>query len=166
MQTEISLVLFSSKHMEDSLQALVTEAEDLASPLLHKVSICTKEEEAFCGAHVIIILDDPTDREIFSLEECLRSRVSLCQRYGTLMEKNADTSVRVIIAGKTFVNLKAFLLMEFAPNIARNIIAVALGVEGEAKAMLARKLKTTPSCEWMATCGLGFVFETTQLQSS
>ncbi|XP_012781382.2 putative malate dehydrogenase 1B isoform X1 [Ochotona princeps] len=145
MQTEISLVLLSSKHMEDSLQALVTEAEDLASPLLHKVSICTKEEEAFCGAHVIIILDDPTDREVFSLEECLRSRVSLCQRYGNLMEKNADASVRVIIAGKTFVNLKTFLLMKFAPNVSRNIIAVALGVEGEAKAMLARKLKTTPS---------------------
>nr|XP_051704211.1 putative malate dehydrogenase 1B isoform X2 [Oryctolagus cuniculus] len=148
MQTEISLVLLGSKHVEERLKALVIEAEDLASPLLHKVSICTKEEEAFRGAQVVIILDEHMDGEVYTLEDCLRSRVPLCRRYGGLMEKNAHASVRVIVGGKSFVNLKTVLLMKFAPNIARNMIAVAMGVEGEAKAALARKLRTTPACEW------------------
>nr|XP_019582465.1 PREDICTED: putative malate dehydrogenase 1B isoform X4 [Rhinolophus sinicus] len=146
MDTEISITLFDNKQAEEHLKILETETWDLVSPFLRSVSVCTRVEEAFRQAHVIIILDDPTDREVYALEDCLRSRVPLCRLYGYLIEKNAHDSVRVLVGGKTFVNLKAALLMRYAPSIARNIIAVALGVEGEAKAALARKLKTTPSC--------------------
>ncbi|KAL4844158.1 hypothetical protein H8958_007250 [Nasalis larvatus] len=130
---------------EEYLKSLVVETQDLASPVLRSASICTKVEEAFCQAHVIVVLDQSTDKEVFTLEDCLRSRVPLCRLYGYLIEKNAHESVRVIVGGKTFVNLKTVLLMRYAPRIAHNIIAVALGVEGEAKAILARKLKTAPS---------------------
>ncbi|XP_012516658.1 PREDICTED: putative malate dehydrogenase 1B [Propithecus coquereli] len=145
MHTEISITLFDNKRAEERLEALVIETRELASPVLRRVSICTKVEEAFRQAHVVIVLDDSTDQEVHSLEECLRSRVPLCRLYGYLLEKNAHDSVRVIVGGKTFVNLKTVLLMRYAPSIAHNIIAVALGVEGEAKALLARKLKTTPA---------------------
>ncbi|XP_039700493.1 putative malate dehydrogenase 1B isoform X2 [Pteropus medius] len=146
MHTEISITLFDDEKTEENLQILVTEMWDLVSPLLQSVSICTRVEEAFLQAHVIIILDDHTDKEVYTLEDCIRSRVPLCRLYGYLIEKNAHDSVRVIVGGKTFVNLKTVLLMRYAPNITHNIIAVALGVEGEAKAALARKLKTTSSC--------------------
>nr|XP_012301678.1 putative malate dehydrogenase 1B isoform X1 [Aotus nancymaae] len=145
MQTEISITLFDNKQAEEHLKSLVMETQDLVSPVLRSVSICTTVEEAFRQAQVIVVLDDTTDKEVFTLEDCLRSRVPLCRLYGYLIEKNADESVRVIVGGKTFVNLKTVLLMRYAPRIAHNIIAVALGVEGEAKAVLARKLKTTPS---------------------
>uniref|UniRef100_A0A8C8Z5Z6 Malate dehydrogenase 1B n=1 Tax=Prolemur simus TaxID=1328070 RepID=A0A8C8Z5Z6_PROSS len=145
MHTEISITLFDNKRAEERLEALVTETRELASPVLRSVSICTKVEEAFRQAHVVIVLDDSTDQEVHSLEDCLRSRAPLCRLYGYLLENNAHDSVRVIVGGKTFVNLKTVLLMRYAPSIAHNIIAVALGVEGEAKALLARKLKTTPA---------------------
>lgn len=147
MHTEISITLFDDEKTEEYLQILVAEMRDLVSPLLQSVSICTRVEEAFRQAHVIIILDDHTDKEVHTLEDCIRSRVPLCRLYGYLIEKNAHDSVRVIVGGKTFVNLKTVLLMRYAPNITHNIVAVALGVEGEAKAALARKLKTTSSCE-------------------
>ncbi|KAB1278849.1 putative malate dehydrogenase 1B [Camelus dromedarius] len=144
--TEISINLFDHKQAEEDLKILMREAQDLASPILRSVSICTRAEEAFCQAQVIIVLDHSTDREVYSLEDCIRSRAPLCQLYGSLIEKNAHDSVRIIVGGKSFVNLKTALLMRYAPNFSRNIIAVALGVEGQAKATLARKLKTTPSC--------------------
>ncbi|XP_050010296.1 putative malate dehydrogenase 1B isoform X2 [Alexandromys fortis] len=140
---EISLTLFDREQMESHLESLVVEVEDLASPVLRSVSLCTNTEDAFLRAQVIVILDDSTDEEVYTLESCLRSRVPLCRLYGYLMEKNAHESVKVIVGGKTFVNLKTALLMQYAPNIAHNIIAVALGVEGQAKAAVARKMKTT-----------------------
>ncbi|XP_041487879.1 putative malate dehydrogenase 1B isoform X1 [Microtus oregoni] len=145
MHREISLTLFDREQMESYLESLVVEIEDLASPILRSISLCTNTEDAFLGAQVIVILDDSTDEEVCTLESCLRSRVPLCRLYGYLMEKNAHESVKVIVGGKTFVNLKTALLMQYAPNIAHNIIAVALGVEGQAKAMVARKMKTTPA---------------------
>ncbi|XP_039700495.1 putative malate dehydrogenase 1B isoform X4 [Pteropus medius] len=156
MHTEISITLFDDEKTEENLQILVTEMWDLVSPLLQSVSICTRVEEAFLQAHVIIILDDHTDKEVYTLEDCIRSRVPLCRLYGYLIEKNAHDSVRVIVGGKTFVNLKTVLLMRYAPNITHNIIAVALGVEGEAKAALARKLKTTSSCQFGIPEGIVF----------
>ncbi|XP_040331943.1 putative malate dehydrogenase 1B isoform X1 [Herpailurus yagouaroundi] len=145
MHTEMSINLFDKEQAEEDLHLLMTETRNLVAPLLRSVSVCTRVEEAFRQAHVIIILDDSVDREVYTLEGCIRSRLPLCRLFGHLIEKNAHDSVRVIVGGKTFVNLKTVLLMRYAPNVAHNIIAVALGVEGQAKAMLARKLKTAPS---------------------
>ncbi|VFV31131.1 malate dehydrogenase 1b [Lynx pardinus] len=145
MHTEMSINLFDNEQAEEDLHLLMTETRNLVAPLLRSVSVCTRVEEAFRQAHVIIILDDSADREVYTLEGCIRSRLPLCRLFGQLIEKNAHDSVRVIVGGKAFVNLKTVLLMRYAPNVAHNIIAVALGVEGQAKAMLARKLKTAPS---------------------
>ena len=150
MHTEISLTLFDQEQREDCLRSIVMETQDLASPVLRTVSFCTTVKEAFLQAQVIIILDDSTEEEVYSLESCLRSRVPLCRLYGYLIEKNAHKSVKVIVGGKNFVNLKTTLLMQYAPNIASKIIAVALGVEGQAKAVLARKMKTTSASECLA----------------
>ncbi|KFO18337.1 Putative malate dehydrogenase 1B, partial [Fukomys damarensis] len=145
-RTEMSLTLFDHPSTEGDLRSLAMEMEDLASPLLRSVAICTRAEEAFRQAQVVILLDDSIEQEVHSLEDCLRQRVPLCRLYGQLLEQNAQDTVRVIVWGKTFVNLRTELLKRFAPSVAHNIIAVALGIEGEAKAVLARKLKTAPSC--------------------
>ncbi|KAM4836100.1 putative malate dehydrogenase 1B isoform 1-T1 [Thomomys bottae] len=144
--TEISLTLFDQQKVENYLKAMVMEIEDMASQILLRISYCTKIEEAFQQAQVIIVLDESTEREVTSLENCLRSKVSLCRLYAYHMEKNAHESVKVIVGGKSFVNLKTILLMQYAPSIADNIIAVAMGVEGQARATIAKKLKTAASC--------------------
>ncbi|XP_036109243.1 putative malate dehydrogenase 1B [Molossus molossus] len=145
VNTEISITLFDNKQTEKILQILATETQDLVSPFLRSISVCTRAEDAFRQAHVVVVLDDPTDQEVCSLEDSIRSRVPLCRLYGYLLEQNAHDSVRVVVGGKTFVNLKAAMLMRYAPKLAHNIVAVALGVEGQAKATLARKLKTASS---------------------
>lgn len=145
MQTEVSITLFDKKHKEETLQLLREETQNLVAPLLQSIEICTRVEDAFHEAHVVILLDDSTERELTTLEDYLRSKLLLCRLYGYLLEKNAHDSVKVLVGGKTYVNLRAVLLMRYAPSIVQNIIAVALGVEGQAKALLASKLKTTAS---------------------
>ncbi|XP_019508460.1 PREDICTED: putative malate dehydrogenase 1B, partial [Hipposideros armiger] len=64
--TEISITLFDNKQAEEYLKILATETRDLVSPFLRSVSVCTRVEEAFRQAHVIIVLDDPTDKEVYT----------------------------------------------------------------------------------------------------
>lgn len=153
MQTEVSITLFDKKHKEETLQLLREETQNLVAPLLQSIEICTRVEDAFHEAHVVILLDDSTERELTTLEDYLRSKLLLCRLYGYLLEKNAHDSVKVLVGGKTYVNLRAVLLMRYAPSIVQNIIAVALGVEGQAKALLASKLKTTASSKSRSVSG-------------
>nr|XP_028686877.1 putative malate dehydrogenase 1B isoform X8 [Macaca mulatta] len=111
---------------------------DVTSSMTTELMMVIAQENL--GAHI------QKEQEEEGLKTCINPlQVWITRLYGYLIEKNAHESVRVIVGGKTFVNLKTVLLMRYAPRIAHNIIAVALGVEGEAKAILARKLKTTPS---------------------
>ncbi|XP_060050037.1 putative malate dehydrogenase 1B isoform X2 [Erinaceus europaeus] len=143
--TEISITLFDNKKTEYILNIMAKHTGELVFPLLQSVSVCTRVEDAFDQADVIIVLDESLDKDVSQLEDCIRSRVPLCRLYGYLIEKKAHESVKVLVAGKSFVNLKTALLTKYAPAFSRNIVAVALGVEGQAKAMLARKLKTSPA---------------------
>ncbi|XP_074857630.1 putative malate dehydrogenase 1B [Carettochelys insculpta] len=142
MATEVSIHLLDSNLYEEILHGIVMEAQDLAFPLLRSVSMHTKLDEAFLQADVVILLDDILfHHEIPSLENCIRQVTEQCKVYGSLIEKNANNSVKVIVSGKTFVNLRALMIMTFAPSVdPQNIIAVAMFLESAAKAMLARKL--------------------------
>ncbi|XP_048726407.2 putative malate dehydrogenase 1B isoform X2 [Caretta caretta] len=142
MATEVSIHLLDSSHYKEILHGIVMEAQDLAFPLLRSVSMHTELEDAFVQADIVILLDDLLlQHEIPSLEDCIRQVTEQCKVYGSLIEKNANSSVKVIVSGKTFVNLKALMIMTFAPSIdGQNIIAMAMFLESAAKAMLARKL--------------------------
>ncbi|XP_056664145.1 putative malate dehydrogenase 1B isoform X2 [Monodelphis domestica] len=146
LEEEISINLLSSTYNEDNLRGLVMESEDLALPLLRNISLCTEINEAFLEAHVIVILNDIIEDESEPLEDRIRDRFPICQLYGSLIDKNANENVKVIVAGKTFLNLTTSLIIQHTPSVnPRNIIAVAMIVENEAKAMLARKLKAPAS---------------------
>ncbi|XP_075790478.1 putative malate dehydrogenase 1B isoform X1 [Pelodiscus sinensis] len=142
MATEISIHLLDSNHYKEILQGIVMEAQDLAFPLLRSVSVHTELDDAFLQADVVILLDDILlQHEIPSLEDCIRQVTEQCKVYGSLMDKNANSTVKVIVSGKTFVNLRALMIMTFALSIdPQNIIAMAMFLESAAKAMLARKL--------------------------
>ncbi|CAN0135255.1 unnamed protein product [Bubo scandiacus] len=142
MTTEISIHLLDTDQFKEVLRGIVMEAEVMAFPLLHSISEHTEIDEAFIQADIIIVLDDVLlNHEVQSLENYIREVSEICQVYAPLIEKNAKSEVRVISSGKTFVNLKAMMIMTYGPSIKpANVIAVATSWENAARAMLARKL--------------------------
>ncbi|NXS53555.1 MDHC protein, partial [Brachypteracias leptosomus] len=144
MTTEISIHLLDTEQFKEVLCGIVMEAEDMAFPLLHSISEHTEVDEAFIRADIIIVLDDVLlNCEVQSLEDYIREVSEICRVYAPLIEKNAKSGARIISSGKTFVNLKAMMIMTYGPSIKpENVIAIATSWESAAKAMLARKLST------------------------
>ncbi|OPJ90203.1 putative malate dehydrogenase 1B isoform B [Patagioenas fasciata monilis] len=142
MTTEISIHLLDTDQFKEVLCGIVMEAEDMAFPLLRSISEHTEIDKAFIQADVVIVLDDVLlNCEVQPLEYYVREVSEICQVYAHLIEKNAKSEVRVISSGKTFVNLKAMMMMTYGPSIKpENVIAVATSLESAAKATLARKL--------------------------
>ncbi|KAM6269139.1 putative malate dehydrogenase 1B isoform 2-T2 [Porphyrio hochstetteri] len=142
MTTEISIHLLDTDKFKEVLCGIVMEAEDMAFPLLRSISEHTELDEAFIQADIVIVLDDVLlNHEVQSLENDIREVSEICQAYAPLIEKNAKRGVRVISSGRTFVNLKAMMIMTYGPSIKpENVIAVATSWESAAKAMLAKKL--------------------------
>ncbi|XP_019472589.1 putative malate dehydrogenase 1B isoform X2 [Meleagris gallopavo] len=142
MTTEISIHLLDAVQSKECLSGIVMEVEDMAFPLLRGISGHTEIDKAFLQADVIIVPDDTIlERDTQTLENCIRAMSEICQVYAPLIEKNAKSGVRIISAGKTFVNLKAMMIITYGPSIKpENVIAVATSWESASKAMLARKL--------------------------
>lgn len=151
MTTEISIHLLDTGQFKEVLCGIVMEAEDMAFPLLRSISAHTEIDEAFVQADIIIVLDDVLlNCEAQSLENYIREVSEICQVYAPLIEKNAKSEVRVISSGKTFVNLKAMMIMTYGPSIKpENVIAIATSWESTAKAMLARKLNMNAAGEYL-----------------
>ncbi|XP_042678520.1 putative malate dehydrogenase 1B isoform X2 [Centrocercus urophasianus] len=142
MTTEISIHLLDAVQFKEYLSGVVMEVEDMAFPLLRGISGHTEIDKAFLQADVIVVLDDIVlERDTQTLEDCIRTVSEICQVYAPLIEKNAKSGVRIISTGKTFVNLKAMMIITYGPSIKpENVIAVATSWESASKAMLARKL--------------------------
>ncbi|XP_029462209.1 putative malate dehydrogenase 1B isoform X2 [Rhinatrema bivittatum] len=141
MSIEISINLLDNDDNMEVLQGLMMEAQDLAFPLLRNVSVHSISDEAFLKADVIIVLDDFFPRMGQTHRECKKQMAKQCKKYGELIERNANREVKVIVAGRTFVNLKTFLILQHVPSIEKyNVVALASELEWKAKAQLARKL--------------------------
>ncbi|XP_007434194.1 putative malate dehydrogenase 1B [Python bivittatus] len=146
METEVSLHLLDRSSFKEILQGVVMETQDLASPVLRSVTSHTELEEAFLDADIIILFDDILQETIPTLEDCIHQVTNQCKIYGPLIEQNAKSNVRIIVMGKIFANLKALMLMTHAPSInPRNIVTLAMLLESEAKALLARKMQMHPA---------------------
>ncbi|KAG5833970.1 hypothetical protein ANANG_G00281600 [Anguilla anguilla] len=127
----------------EALEGLVMEAEDLACPRIHRVSVHTRLDHAFLHAHVVVLLDEPMpDQEEEDERALLRKTAERFQRYGQLLEAGASKDVRVIVAGNSFVNLKVSVLLENAPSLdSSRCVGIATQLENEARAQIARKLQ-------------------------
>ncbi|KAM8934146.1 putative malate dehydrogenase 1B [Pelodytes ibericus] len=146
MSTEIWLHLLDNTHCMEDLKSLVMEAEDLAFPLLRKVTVHTLNNDAFHQANYVIVLDDILPKEDQSSEAYIKMVASECSQYGALIDQNADTGVKVVVAGSSYVNLKALVISNSAPSIQQhNIVALPTQLEFEAKAEIARKLNVQSS---------------------
>ncbi|XP_062906080.1 putative malate dehydrogenase 1B [Mobula hypostoma] len=137
----ISLNLLDIEDSMSSLNSLQMEVEDMAFPLLHKVSVHNSLRKAFMDAEIIIILDDIVPDENNSLEDCYKDMVNLYQEIGVRIDTFAKFDVRVIVAGEHILNSKMHNLLESAFSVDHhNIVALSTQFEGEAKAQIAKKL--------------------------
>ncbi|XP_051867009.1 putative malate dehydrogenase 1B [Pristis pectinata] len=140
-KTLINLNLLDVEGSMPSLNGLQMEVEDMACPLLHKVSVYNTLRKAFMDAEIIIILDDTVPDENQSLEDCYKDMINLYQDIGVRIDTFAKFNARVIVAGDHILNLKMHNLLSGAFSIDHNnIVVLSTQLEGEAKAQIAKKL--------------------------
>ncbi|XP_063284825.1 putative malate dehydrogenase 1B [Pelobates fuscus] len=143
MNNEIWLHLLDSAQCMDSLSAVIMETQDLAYPLLRRVTMHTMADDIFKQANVVIVLDNAIPKVDQCPEEYIKMVTSECAKYGALINQNADKDVKVVVAGSSYVNLKALIIASNAPSINQhNIVALPTQLEFEAKALIAKKLNT------------------------
>ncbi|XP_053546882.1 putative malate dehydrogenase 1B [Bombina bombina] len=143
MNNSLILHLLDSSCSEETLKALVMEAEDLAYPLLRQVTMHSLTDEAFLDADVVIVLDDALPKAEQSAEAHIKEATDLCVQYGRLISQNANKGVKVVVTGSSYVNLKALVIINSAPSIDHhNVVALPTQLEFEAKGLLASKLNT------------------------
>ncbi|OCT63870.1 putative malate dehydrogenase 1B [Xenopus laevis] len=141
MRKEIWLHLLETSHCNGSLSALVMEAEDLAFPLLRKVTVHKMADDTFLQADFVIVLDDAHVTNDQSPEKCIKQIAERCLQYGAFIDQNSNKGVKVVVAGSTYVNLKAQMILSNAPSInPHNVVALATQLEFEARAQIAKKL--------------------------
>ncbi|XP_031414542.1 putative malate dehydrogenase 1B [Clupea harengus] len=147
----ISLHLLDVGGSEEGLHGIRMETEDLASSLLHEVTVHNLlDDNIFHEAHFIILLDDwqqgkeKEGKTEDDYEAVKRKVAKNYQHYGKLIDSRAHKNVRVIVAGDSFINLKCCLLLENAPSVdSGHFVAMGTQLEYEARAQIAKKLSVT-----------------------
>ncbi|XP_076736352.1 putative malate dehydrogenase 1B isoform X2 [Maylandia zebra] len=135
---------------EEQLQSLRLEIEELAISMLHQVTTGTDLERAFRKADVILLLDDGGHDGENEGEEVKKKKVKVIseryKEYGQLIDATAKETVKVIVSGDSFLNLRCSLLVDSARSIdSHQFIAAAAQLENEAKAVLGKKMRMRPS---------------------
>lgn len=144
----ISLHLLDVGGNDEALHSIRMEAEDLSSPQLHEVTVHNElGDDIFHQAHFIIFLDDwqPGQEEEGQTEEVCPTVMTKVaknyEHYGKIIDSRAQKTVRVIVAGNSFINLKCSLLIENAPSVdSGHFVAMGTQLEYEARAQIAKKL--------------------------
>lgn len=120
----------------------------------------TDLERAFRKADVILLLDDGGHDGENEGEEVKKKKVKVIseryKEYGQLIDATAKETVKVIVSGDSFLNLRCSLLVDSARSIdSHQFIAAAAQLENEAKAVLGKKMRMRPSgisCELVDSC--------------
>ncbi|CAI5638057.1 unnamed protein product [Oreochromis niloticus] len=146
----ISLHLLDLEGNEEQLQSLRLEIEELAISMLHQVTTDTDLERAFRKADVILLLDDGGHDGENEGEEVKKKKVNVIseryKEYGQLIDATAKETVKVIVSGDSFLNLRCSLLVDSVRSIdSHQFMAAAAQLENEAKAVLGKKMRMRPS---------------------
>uniref|UniRef100_UPI00398F2691 putative malate dehydrogenase 1B isoform X2 n=1 Tax=Pristiophorus japonicus TaxID=55135 RepID=UPI00398F2691 len=137
----VSLHLLDTESSPEKLYGIQMEIEDMAWPLLHKVTVQHTLRKAFMDAEVIIVLNDIVPGENRSIEDCYKEMASVYQDLAVKIDTFAKSSVRVLVAGEYILNMKTHFLMSNTFSIDHsNFVAVPTQLEGEVKAQLAKKM--------------------------
>ncbi|KAM4697838.1 putative malate dehydrogenase 1B [Rhinophrynus dorsalis] len=138
---EIWLHLLDNSQCKETLHALKMEAEDLAFPLLREVTTHTMTDNAFHEADFVIVIDVALVKKDQSPDDNLKAVAEQCRQYGALIDQNAHKGVKVVVAGSSYVNLRALMILSSAPSLDRHsVVGLPTQLEFEAKAQIGKKL--------------------------
>uniref|UniRef100_A0A3Q4GK40 Malate dehydrogenase 1B, NAD (soluble) n=1 Tax=Neolamprologus brichardi TaxID=32507 RepID=A0A3Q4GK40_NEOBR len=116
----ISLHLLDLEGNEEQLQSLRLEIEELAISMLHQGEEVKKKKVKVISERY--------------------------KEYGQRIDATAKETVKVIVSGDSFLNLRCSLLVDSARSIdSHQFIAAAAQLENEAKAVLGKKMRMRPS---------------------
>lgn len=142
----IWLHLLDNNQSMDTLQGLKMEVEDLAFPCIRQVTLHTMADDVFLQADFVIVLDDVLLKTDQSPENYIKMVTEECAQYGRLIDRNANKEVKVVVSGSTYANLKALVVLKYAPSINNHhVVALPTQLEFEAKAQIAKKLNVNSS---------------------
>lgn len=146
---ELDLRLVDSGENLDKLRGLVMELEDLASPLLKKITATGQLDEGVKDAQVIILTDGlpiPSDASDDDKQTIINANKVIYQDYGPVIEEGIDKD-GVVFIGCEAANYQASVLSKYAPKISkRKFIALSSRLqENRAKSILSNRLKVNPS---------------------
>ena len=138
---ELTIRLFDSSDKKEYLEGIRMETEDLAHGLLRGIKVETDITEAFRDCCTIILLDEIVQGDK-TKEEWIKENSEHFVKYAKVIDKVADSSVKVLLAGNGPSNFNASMMIRNAPNIPRqNFVALSRLVENQAKSIIAERLK-------------------------
>ncbi|XP_060573511.1 putative malate dehydrogenase 1B [Ruditapes philippinarum] len=137
---EMKVRLFDNGDKKEYLEGVRMETEDLAHGLLRGIKVETNITAAFKDCSTIILLDEILQGDK-SKEEWIKENSEHFVNYAKVIDKVADKSVKVLIAGHGPNNFNATMMIKNAPNIPRqNFVALSRLVENQAKSIIAERL--------------------------
>nr|CAB3263710.1 putative malate dehydrogenase 1B [Phallusia mammillata] len=145
--TEISVRLFDSPIRAKALEGIAMEIQDLAFPLLRKVTVCEDLNEAFKDASAVIFLDSTKDVESEEThDEYLLKNFEQFKTYAKVLDNQALPDAKIILSGNGALNFNAHVLIEHSSKLNKqNIVASSRLQERRARTLLAEKMRVIPA---------------------
>ncbi|EDV20925.1 uncharacterized protein TRIADDRAFT_31069 [Trichoplax adhaerens] len=146
---ELDLRLVDSGENLEKLHGLVMELEDLAGPLLRKITATGQLDVGVKDAQVVILTDGssiPIDASDEDKQTIINANRAIYQDYGPVIEEGIDKDGIIFIGGEA-ANYQASVLSKYAPKVPkRKFIALSSRLqENRAKSVLSNRLKVNSS---------------------
>lgn len=137
----------------DALNGVVMELEDLACPLVSKITATADPQVGFQDADVIILVGAFPRRAGMERRDLMAKNVPIFSSMGQVIADVASPNAYIVVVGNP-ANTNAMILSRAAPSFpARNITALTRLDHNRIKGLVARKCKTSTSdisgvCIW------------------
>ncbi|RYF23170.1 MAG: malate dehydrogenase [Oxalobacteraceae bacterium] len=137
--TRVSLQLLELESALPSLRGTIMELEDCAFPLLDAVTATANPDEAFEGAHWVLMVGSVPRKKGMERSELLGINGKVFTAQGKSIDKHADPSVRIFVVGNP-CNTNCLIAMHNAPSIPKDrFFAMTALDENRARTQLAKK---------------------------
>lgn len=137
--TRVSLQLLELEAALPSLRGIIMELEDCAFPLLDLVVATSNSDEAFAGAHWVLMVGSVPRKKGMERAELLGINGKVFTEQGKSISKHADPSVRIFVVGNP-CNTNCLIAMHNAPGIPKDrFYAMTALDENRARSQLAKK---------------------------
>ncbi len=133
----IHLIIKEVPEFMGALEGVKMELEDCAFPLLHKLTITDRDEEAFRGANWALLVGAAPRQPGMERKDLLAVNAATFRDQGRAINTTAATDVRILVVGNP-CNTNCLIAMSHAPDIPRGRWAALTRLdENRAKAQLA-----------------------------